>query len=350
MDLSRGFFQPLAVVLAGCLLALPVGGCKQAAESAPALAPPAAPIAVQVVAVSAGQAEGQNEAVGTVAAAHRAVIAAKVTGSIVEMPVKLGDQVKAGDLLVKISAAEIAARLAQAETAVGQARRNLEREQRLLAKGASTTETVKNQQDALQLAEAANSEARVMLGYATIRAPFAGVVSSKPASAGDLATVGAPLLTLENTDHLQAVVSVPEAQVLAIKSGAALELQVPAAQLDVTGKVAEIAPAADAASRTATVKLDLPANASLRPGQFVRVLLPGAVRRTMTVPAAAVSYFGQMERLFVVDNNTAHLRLIRVGQGHDGQIEVLSGVNPGDQVVVKTDSPLTDGHPVKVAP
>jgi RND family efflux transporter MFP subunit len=204
--------------------------------------------------------------------------------------------------------------------------------------------------DAYQLAKAAQNEARTMLGYITIRAPFSGLVSQKLANAGDLATVGAPLLILENTDVVQAVAAVPEAQLATIKSGDTLSVRIPAANIEMTGKVAEIAPAGDATSRTSMVKLDLESTSALRPGQFVRVLLPGLTTKTLTVPKSAVSVFGQMERLFVVEKDIAHLRLIRSGTQRDGNIEILSGLNSGEQVVIGANTPLIDNQPVKVTP
>lgn len=332
-----------------CLLLL--AGCNQEESKHQEARPPALPtIAVQVVAAAAVETQSENEAVGTLEAVQRATIAAKVTGTIAEMPVTLGAMVKQGELLVKVNAAEISARLSQAETAVAQAKRNLEREQRLFTKNASTKETVNAQEDALRMALAAQNEARTMLGYTILRAPFSGRVSSKLANAGDMATAGTPLLVIENTESLQAVAAVPEAQVQRIKLGDSLPVLVSAASLETTGTVAEIAPTADATSRTALIKLNLTADPKLRPGQFVRVLLPGLSAKTLMVPATALSRFGQMERLFVVDHNQARLRLVRSGQQRDGGVEILSGVNPGEQVVVKSESELVDGQPVRVTP
>lgn len=346
----------LPTLLCGALLF--AGGCKQSAthektaqnEPAAPVNEPAAPVEVAITTATETVSSLENEVVGTVEAVQRATIAAKVTGTISEMPVVLGATVKQGDLLVKLSAAEISARLAQAETATAQAKRNLEREKRLLTKNASTRETVNAQEDAYQLAKSAQAEAKTMLSYITIRAPFSGMVSSKLANAGDLATVGTPLIVLENTDRLQAVAAVPEAQLLAIKPGVSLTVRIPASNLSTTGTVAEIAPVADAISRSAVVKLDLEPSPSLRPGQFVRVILPGVSTKTILVPETAVSVFGQMERIFVVDNNTVRLRLVRTGLQRDGQVEILSGLNPGEQVVTQAVNTLRDGQPARITP
>ena len=340
-----------AVVLASLLI---LAGCERQqgghGEARPA-SPPLSTIEVQVASATVRQSTSHNEVVGTLEAVQRATIAAKVSGTIAEMPVTLGATVKEGDLLAKLNAAEISARLSQAETAVAQAKRNLEREQRLFEKSASTRETVRAQEDALRLAQASQNEAKTMLGYATIRAPFSGRVSSKPGNAGDLATPGTPLLVIENTDTLQAVAAVPEAQLQKIAPGDTLMVRVPAAgDLETKGTVAEIAPTADVTSRSVTVKLNLKSDPSLRPGQFVRVILPGQISRTFMVPESAISRFGQMERIFVVDQGKAHLRLVRSGRQQEGQVEILSGLNPGETVVVKAAGQLVDGQPVRVAP
>lgn len=339
----------LPALLCGVLLF--AVGCKQGVKhEAAQKAEPATPAEVTVVTATETIATMENEVVGTIEAVQRATISAKVTGTIAEMPVVLGATVKQGDLLVKLNAAEISARLAQAETATAQAKRNLERERRLLTKNASTRETVNAQEDAYQLAKSAQAEARTMLSYITIRAPFSGMVSSKLANAGDLATVGTPLLVLENTDVLQAVAAVPEAQLLTIKPGDSLQVRIPASNISTTGKVAEIAPVADAISRSAVVKLNLAPSPSLRPGQFLRVILPGPSSKTLLVPETALSVFGQMERIFVVDNNTIRMRLVRTGLHRDGKIEILTGLNPGEQVVVQAANTLRDGQPAIVTP
>jgi len=325
-------------------------GCQGENKPGVAHRAPLPPLTVKVATASETTANSQQEVVGTIESVQRATISAKVTGTIAELPVTLGSTVKQGDLLVKINAAEIAARLSQAETAVGQAKRNLEREERLLAKSAATQETVNAQSDALQVAKAAQNEARTMLGYATIRAPFSGLVAKKLANTGDLATVGAPLLVLEDTAQVQAVAAVPEAQLAAIALGDSLPVRVPAAGIETHGQVAEIAPGNDSTSRSSQVKLNLQAATGLRPGQFVRVILPGLSEQKLTVPSSAVSTFGQMERVFVVDKDRAHLRLIRRGSERDHAVEILSGLTPGEQVVIDSPSRLTDGQAVKVTP
>ncbi len=332
-----------------CML-LGATGCKNSTHDGAASQPiPAAE--VRVITVAGQDAQRQNEVAGTVEAVQKATIAAKIAGPIEEMPVSLGLAVKKGALLVKISAGEITARLSQAETLFAQAQRNFEREKRLLEKDASTRETVKSLEEACRVAEAGVHEARAMRGYAQITAPFAGIVTQKMANAGDLATPGMPLLVVENTEQLQVVAAAPEASALKIKKGDTLVVTVPAAESSQTGTVAEIAPAADTASRTALVKIRINNTAALHPGQYARVALPGAVGvSTFQVPETALSRFGQMERIFVTQNAIAHLRLVRSGEHRDGQVEILAGLNAGEQVVVQGGDRLVDGQSVHIVP
>jgi len=329
---------------------LTVAGCKDPAHNGAAGQQlPAAE--VRVITVAGQTAPQQNEVAGAVESVQRATIGAKISGPIEEMPISLGLAVKKGALLARISAGEITARLSQAETQRAQAQRNFEREKRLLEQDASTRETVNSLEDAYRVAEAGVREAKAMRDYTVITAPFAGIVTQKTANAGDLATPGMPLLVLENTEHLQVVAAAPEALSMKIKKGDSLAVTIPSAGFADTGTVTEISPAADTASRTALVKIRIDGSSALQPGQYARVALPGlAGVSAFLVPESALFRFGQMERIFVTKNNTAQLRLVRSGERRDGQVEILAGLNGGEQVVVQGGERLVDGQPVKIVP
>jgi len=339
--------QRLAFTLTVSLLMLPTAPTLAAKFAAPAAI---APVTVSVAVVREQEIPILTEVVGTLQAAERAAIAAKVTGVITRVPVVLGSSVKTGDLLVAISAEEISARLNQAEAQLAQAKRNLEREQNLLQKNAATAETVKSMHDLHAIAQAGYREAKTMLGYATITAPFDGVVTRKNVSTGDLATPGAVLLQIENNQKLQVTTAVPESLVLKVHTGDTLIVRVPAAAAVVKGTVSEIAPAADPSSRTAPVILDLPPNPNLRSGQFARVLLPGKDGKALVIPTTAIVPSGQMDRVFVVEEQHAHLRLVRTGMSLDGLTEILGGLNPGETVVTTNNQSLVNGQLLQIAP
>ena len=309
-----------------------------------------APVPVTVALVREQHVPALAEVAGTVQAAERAAIAAKVTGVITRMPVVLGSTVKAGDLLVSISAEEIAARLGQAEALLAQAKRNLEREQRLLQKNAATPETVKLMTEQHAIAQAGYREAKTMLGYTTITAPFDGVVTRKNVSSGDLATPGAVLLQVESSRTLQVRAAVPESLLLTIKTGGTLTVKVETAGMTVQGTVVEVAPSADPHSRTAPIILDLPGSPTLRSGQFARVYLPGKGVTALLAPSSALVPSGQMDRVFVVADGRARLRLVRTGMHHDGMTEILTGLSPNETVVTSNNRLLVDGQPLQVQP
>lgn len=333
------------------LMTLTLLGVLFASGSAESTSPPAtAPMTVTVAKVGVAEVSALFEMAGTLQAAERAAIAAKITGVVTRVPVVLGSTVKTGDLLVSISAEEITARLTLAEAQLAQARRNLDREQNLLAKNATTPETVKSMTDQYNIAQAGYREAKTMLGYATLTAPFDGVVTRKNINSGDLATPGTVLLQMENNQKLQVRTAVPESLILQIRPGDSLTVRIPAAGTTVQGTVVEVAPAADPDSRTTPVIIDLPADPNLRTGQFARVLLPGRDKQTLLVPNSALVPSGQMDRMFVVEDERAQLRLVRTGGRHDGMIEILTGLNPGETVVTTNNQLLVHGQPLRVQP
>jgi membrane fusion protein, multidrug efflux system len=323
-------------------------GCKGQDEMTKAELLPLPSLAVAVEEVREEVGRSRVEVVGTVEAVQKASISARISGQIVELPLVLGSVVKSGDLLVKVSAGEISAKVLQAEAQLAQARRNLAREKKLQKKGASTRETVKSLQDVTRIAEAVYTEVKTMLDYTMITAPFNGTITRKMANVGDLASPGVSLLEIENSDELQVMAQVPEAMILKVFIGDILSVRIPAAAITLLGEVVEVAPAADPMSRTAPVKIKIPVGPDLRVGQFARVTLENSAETTLVVAESAVIAKGQMDLVFVVEENIARLRLIRTGAAYDGDMEILSGLDPGEVVVVRGADKLQDGQPLTI--
>ncbi len=320
---------------------LAFAGCGRE-HSAP---PPLPTVAVQTAEVRVLTELRRTELPGTVRAVERAALAPKVMGSVASLPVTLGQSVKRGDVLATLTANEIGARLAQAEAGLGQARRDLERETGLLAKGASAAETVRSMEDRVRLMEATVAEARTMLTYTTITAPFDGVITRRLVNEGDLAAPGNPLLEMENPTLQRVEVEVPDG-LAAVAVGASAPVRINA--IEFPGRVAEISPALDAVSRTFLAKIDLPAGAAVRSGQFARVAWPAGEGTALVIPAAALTNFGQMERVYVVAEGRATMRLVKSGARHGDQVEILSGLAAGERVVADGAATLRDGQPVEV--
>ena len=288
---------------------------------------------------------------GTVRAVQRAALAAQVAGSIATLSLAIGQAVQAGDVLLTISAVELTARVAQVKAQLAQIERELARERTLEAAGAGTLDTVKTLADRLAHGQAALREAETLREYATVRAPFAGVVTKKFVEVGDFAAPGVPLLQLDGRGAFEIEVGVPESLAAALSVGAALDIAWSDAPTRLRVTVGELSSAAESAARTMTAKLPVPVGTAVHAGQFVRVFLPGPQVATLLVPVNALTLFGQMERVFVVgENNRASLRLVKTGAVKGGRIEVVSGLEANERVVVAPVATLRDGQPVLLRP
>lgn len=287
-----------------------------------------------------------EEVVGTVRAKLRSVIEAKLSGRVERMAVVPGQQVKAGEVLIALDGREVQSRLDQARAVLEESDKELSRTTQLLAKRVITQAEFDKVQSSNRVARAAVSEAETNLGYLTIRAPFAGVITRKLADVGDLAAPGRALLEMENPDALRFEGDVPEAIIGEVKGGE--KLVVRSGGVAVTGTVGEIAPVADLQSRTFLVKLDLPAAAGLRSGQFGRVSVPVSETTVLRVPQSAVLTRGQMELVFVVQSGRAQLRIVKTGKRIGDEIEIVSGLDSREQVVTTKAGELLDGQRVEV--
>lgn len=287
-----------------------------------------------------------EEVVGTVRAKLRAAVEAKSAGRIEALLVVPAQLVKQGQTIASLDAREIKARLDSAQAVRDQATRDLERISKLVKDGASTASELDAVQARQRVSVAAVSEAETMLGHARIVAPFDGVITRKLADVGDLATPGRPLVEIEDPAHLRFEADVPEALRDRLELGVKLPIRISSLKDSVEGAVSEIAPAAEAVSRTYLVKLDLPVIAGLRAGQFGRVSVPTGEAAVPHVPMGSVVQRGQLEYVYVVDAGKAHLRLIRTGKRFGGDVEVVSGINAGEHVVADP-SKVQDGQPVE---
>ncbi|MFY9923726.1 MAG: efflux RND transporter periplasmic adaptor subunit [Opitutaceae bacterium] len=338
--------RPFSTVFA---LALFAGCTRQAPDSG--AGPSLPPLKAQVAVVHLETVPVLTEITGTVHAVERAQLAAKVMGSIDTMPFTLGQHVKRGDTLATISAGEINARVAQAESRFNQANRDLARERELLPEGASTATMVKDLEDRCAGDEAILREAKVMLSYATLQAPFDGVITQKFASVGDLASPGLPLLAIEGSNGFEVQAGVPDSLAFDLSVGKLLVVQTSTQGVAFSGKISEISPAANADSHTVAVKIAVPDSVAVRSGQFVRIQVSGAPIRALLAPLASVTTLGQMERVFVVgSDNRAVLRLVTTGTRRGNQVEILSGLDDGDRVILSLPAGMQEGQLLEIQP
>jgi RND family efflux transporter MFP subunit len=341
--IARTLFQLPAVAIA-----LAVAGCGSKHEAANPTTLPAAEVQVQTV---ENKSRAMTEEVlGTVRAKLHATLEARLSGHIAELPVTLGETVQKGQLLARLDAGEIVARLDQAKASLEEADRDWKRTSALFAQQSATRAEYDSAQARQQIGQSAVAEATAMMSYVEITAPFDGIITKKWADVGDLAAPGKPLVNIEDPAALQMQADVPEALNANIKPGDRLPVRVAPITNDIEGTVAEMSPVADPNSRTFLVKLDLPDAPGLRSGQFGHVAVPVGEVSAIRVPASAVIQRGQMELVFVVVNGHAQLRLVKTGSRIGDEIEVVSGLNSGEQVVTENASDLADGQPVTIKP
>ena len=333
-------------ILLAAGLALGFTSCGHKAERAESSSLSVAAVHVQTV--ESKKRVAMEEVVGTVRAKLRSVIEAKVSGKIDKLLVVPGQQVKTGELLAVVDAGEVRARYDQAVALRQQAEADLKRLALLFKQEILSQAEFDNAQAKARVAIAGVTEAETMLGYTKVTAPFAGVIARKHADVGDLATPGKPLLELEDSSALRLEADVPEAIVGRLALGDKLPVRIAAVETELEGIVSEIAPAADPNSRTFLVKLDLPNTPGLRAGQFGRVAMPVGETSALRVPASAVVQRGQMEIIFVVAGSKAQLRLVKTGKRIGDEVELVSGVEAGEKIVIEGTAGLVDGQPVEV--
>jgi RND family efflux transporter MFP subunit len=337
-------FPLLTFVLASALCFTGCGAKPDSAKTAPSNLPPA-PVRIQNVQTKLQV--STEEVAGTVRAKLHATLEAKLSGRIEKMPVVLGQRVKAGDLAARLDAGEINARLEQAEAALEQAERDWKRASSLYEQQAMTRAERDTAESRYRLAKGAASEAKAMLGYVEVVAPFDGVVTKKWADVGDLAVPGKPLVSIEDPTALRLEADVPQAIAARIRRDARLGVRVDGVSGEFTGTVSEIAPSADSVSRTIQVKVDLSAQPGLRTGQFARLLVPVGESDSLRVPESAIVQRGQLEIVFTVVNQHARMCLVKTGKRDGDEVEILSGLHPRDVVVIDGAPLLTDGQPVE---
>ena len=343
--LMRSFASKLPVILAASLVAFLVGcGSPEAAANADG-----APVPVRVAKVGAREQALGLALPGTLRATDHAVVASRVMGVVARADLAAGRVVEAGAVLVEIEAPEMAARLAQAEARLAAILREQERDAALAVQGAAPAEAVRTQADRRRAAEAEVAGARTLLAQTRVAAPFAGVIARRMAQAGDLALPGTPLFALEGKGRLRVELDVP-ASLPAQPLGARIGVRLPGGEID--GELQEWSPTADPSSRTRAARIALPADVvEAGAGDFVRVFWPTGRGTVMVIPAAAVRAHGQLERVYVVEDGRARLRLVKsAGKETDGLVRVNSGLAEGELVVVDAEASLRDGQVVEVRP
>jgi RND family efflux transporter MFP subunit len=320
-------------------------GCNRAPEPGRRAAElPAA--TVELATVESKARVAMEEVPGSVRAKTHASLEAKISGRIERMLVLPGQAVKAGELLAELDSREVKAKLDQAAAVREQTEQELKRAQGLLASTAISQQEFDLAQSRARVSSATVAEMQTMLDHAKIVAPFTGIITRKLAEVGDLAAPGKLLMELEDPEALRLEADVPEGLIDRVHMGEKFLVKIASLTNAVESVASEITPVSDPGSRTFLAKFDLPAGAGLRVGQFGRVLVPVGQGAAARVPASAVIQRGQLELVFVAVDGRAQLRLVKTGKRVGTEVEVVSGLSPGEKVVSSGAGTLTETQPL----
>ena len=390
----------------GSLLIISTGliaGCGKKVETTTAAVNEVPNVAVSKV--SPSSIADFYEATGTVKAKTTTQVSANLMGRIVSIPVSEGDRVEKGQTLVQIDNRDAQAQLQKAQAGLKEAEASLtEIDNSVTAANAAVKTAEANKQiaeitfgrykelyqrksvsgqeydDASSKLKVATSElerakanvqtirskrsqinarieqaradianTKVYAGYASISSPVSGIVVKKLAETGAIASPGVPLLSIEDNSRYRLEAAVEESQSKHVRLGNRVNVRIDAlGEGDFLGTVAEILPSSDASSRSFIVKIDLPADPSLKSGLYGLARFPVAQKQAITVPETALQERGQLTGVYVVGlDGIAQFRIVTIGKRAEGVAEVLSGLSDGDEIVTSDLSRVKEGSKVR---
>jgi membrane fusion protein (multidrug efflux system) len=336
----------LALALAAC------GGSKGAQSQAKAEKKPAAdPIPVEVATVATGALAPVYPTTATLEAEREAKLLAEQAGEVEAVLVEEGDFVKAGQVLARVDSNR--ARL-ERDREASEAKRmehDADRGATLLSRGLLSQQAAEQTRYARDTQSASLALAQLKLDKTAIRAPYAGVVTRRYVKPGQFLATGAPAFDIADFSQLKAKFNVPERASSTIAKGQPVKIAADALSgVEFKGTVERIAPVVDRASGTVmvTVAVD-PAVAALRPGLFVRMDVQTAnIGDAVLLPKSALLRGEGGSRVYVVEDAHARARHLKLGLEQGEQIQVLSGLTSGTQVVTVGQEKLADGDAVEV--
>lgn len=310
---------------------------------------------------------------GRIEALQSASISTRVMGYITGVYVKTGDKVQKGQLLFSVNSDDIVAKRAQVDASVIQAealfnsaQKDFDRYTALFREQSATAKELdnitlqyKSAKAGLDAARQMRNEVNAQLSYTNVTAPFNGIVTQKLIDAGNMATPGMPVLTIETNSLLQVTATVPETQISEVKIGGDAKLTISAAGKILNGKVSEISNSSQNSGSVYIIKISISEGdrKNLMAGMYVNVSLPVADTlvtegntSAIMIPVSSIVHKGELDGIYTISgDNQALLRWIRLGKIVNDKVEVLSGLGKSEKFIVHADGDLHNGVPVKIA-
>lgn len=305
---------------------------------------------------------------GSVITSDQISISSRVMGYVRSVDVHEGQTVKSGETLLTIDSTDVTGAINQARAevnkayaALSDAKNNYDRYSSLYKENAVPKQMYEQMQTAYKVAQSNYSAAQAglkqaesQLTYVKITAPFSGTITSRMVDAGQMATPGFPLLTLQGSGQKQVEVQLNSQAFATLKLGEPVTIRYTdfqGEQHQFQGPVERMVDATDPVTHTHTVKIGVPENVNVRSGNYVVVEIAVAHETGMLVPLTAIHDRGGIRGVFVLDDqNRAWFRMVRLGHVIDGKQVILSGLVPGERLVTQSDDRLQNGIVVTNAP
>lgn len=271
-----------------------------------------------------------------VEAIQQATVGAQVSGRILKVKADAGQAVSKGEVLMRIDAREAAEAARAADAQYAHAKVNYERTKSLVAQKFMSPAALDKARADFEAAAANRAAAGAGQSHATIVAPIAGIVARRHAELGDMAMPGAPLFTIYQPGGLRVTASIPQYRLQQLRGVTTAKVEFPELGKWVAATAVQVLPTADAATHVSPVRVSLPAMPEATPGMFARVHFVIGRAEKLTVPATAVLRRGEVTAVYVpAGDGRLALRQLRLGDAvGEGEIEVLAGLNDGEQVVL----------------
>ena len=326
----KRLFIAALLLLVGC-------GSKEEPTISVVSAAPQATIQAAVIEMKTAPVPIRVEVTGQVMPIFQATLSSRIQGTIDTLLVREGAQVSKGQLLIQLDSRDVQADLARAKAEVENAKAQLNRMNALYAQDAVSKQEMENATRTYKVAEADRKAVLAQLSYTAVKAPFDGIITEKKVEAGELASPGQPLLKMEDSRQLRLEATVAEGDLKSVSLGDKIPILIDALGVQpLRGIVSQILPAGDPHTHTFMVKVDLPITPGLKSGMFGRLQLDKGVTQTMLVPASVIVERGELTSVFVVGSDTiGRLRWVKVGRRIDNQVEILSGVNVGERLLLE---------------
>lgn len=308
------------------------------------------PVRVRTIEVRPGTLEETVWTTGEMRADESVELRAEQEGRVVRLAFREGQRVEKGQLLVKINDEDLQADLRRARVQKQLAEQRERRIQSLLDERTVSQEIYDEALGQLKIVEANIESIEAKIRQTEMHAPFSGIVGLRQVSEGSFVTSAQVIATLQKLDPIKLDFSVPEKYAAEVATGDRVDFTVAGLAPTFQGRVYAREPRVDPATRTVQLRARAPnADGKLLPGAFAKVrLVLGSADGALTVPAIAVVPGNETITVWVVEDGRATPRVVEIGQRTEQQVEILHGLEPGDQVVVAGVQQMRPGLAVDV--